>query len=52
MAEIRLQFVCEAVQSRAGEVAKIFPHLVLAANKITPVACALAYSAVGGALVV
>lgn len=45
-------WICSELQSRAGEIAKIFKrHLLLAANKITPVACALAYSAVGGTLV-
>lgn len=41
-------WICSELQSAAGEKAGIFPQLYLAANKITPVSCALAFSAVGG----
>jgi uncharacterized protein YycO len=41
-------WICSELQSAAGEAAGIFRPLYLAANKITPVSCALAYSAVGG----
>jgi hypothetical protein len=41
-------WICSELQSAAGEYAGILPRLYLAANKITPVACALAFSAVGG----
>ena len=41
-------WICSELQSAAGEAAGIFPQLYLAANKITPVSCALAYSAIGG----
>lgn len=41
-------WICSELQSAAGEAAGITPQLYLAANKITPVGCALAYSAVGG----
>ena len=41
-------WICSELQSAAGEAAGITPKLYLAANKITPVGCALAYSAVGG----
>ena len=41
-------WICSELQSAAGEHAGILPRLYLAANKITPVACALAFSAVGG----
>jgi hypothetical protein len=41
-------WICSELQSAAGEAAGILPELYLAANKITPVACALAYSAAGG----
>lgn len=42
-------WICSEVQSAAGEISLIFPKpLYLAANKITPVGCALAFSAVGG----
>lgn len=44
-------WICSEVISAAGESAVIFPPLYLAANKITPVACALAFSAVGGAVI-
>jgi uncharacterized protein YycO len=41
-------WICSELQSAAGEAAGITPKLYLAANKITPVGCALAFSAVGG----
>lgn len=41
-------WICSELQSAAGEAAGITPTLYLAANKITPVGCALAFSAVGG----
>jgi uncharacterized protein YycO len=41
-------WICSELQSAAGEKSGILPQLYLAANKITPVACALAFSAVGG----
>jgi uncharacterized protein YycO len=41
-------WICSELQSAAGEHSGIMPRLYLAANKITPVACALAFSAVGG----
>ena len=41
-------WICSELQSAAGEAAGILKPLYLAAHKITPVACALAYSAVGG----
>ena len=41
-------WICSELQSAAGEAAGITPSLYLAANKITPVGCALAFSAVGG----
>lgn len=41
-------WICSELQSAAGEHAGILPRLYLAANKITPVSCALAFSAVGG----
>jgi hypothetical protein len=41
-------WICSELQSAAGEASGIFPPLYLAANKITPVSCALAFSAVGG----
>jgi uncharacterized protein YycO len=41
-------WICSELVSAAGEEAAIFQKLYLAANKITPVSCALAYSAVGG----
>lgn len=41
-------WICSELQSAAGEAAGALPRLYLAANKITPVACALAYSAAGG----
>jgi uncharacterized protein YycO len=45
----RDSWICSELQSAAGECAKLFSHpLYLAANKITPVSCALAYSAIGG----
>lgn len=43
-------WICSELQSAAGEKAGILPKLYLAANKITPVACALAYSALGVAI--
>src|SRR6185437_9040803 len=45
----RDSWICSELQSAAGEHAGILPHLYLAANKITPVACALVFSAVGAA---
>lgn len=44
----RDSWICSELQSAAGEKAGVFPQLYLAANKITPVACALAFSAIGG----
>jgi hypothetical protein len=42
-------WICSELQSAAGEAAKLFARpLYLAANKIEPVDCALAFSAVGG----
>jgi hypothetical protein len=41
-------WICSELVTAAGEAAGILPRLYLAANKITPVACALAYSAAGG----
>lgn len=41
-------WICSELVSAAGEKSGIFPALYLAANKITPVSCALAFSAVGG----
>jgi uncharacterized protein YycO len=41
-------WICSELQSAAGEYSGLMPRLYLAANKITPVACALAFSAVGG----
>jgi hypothetical protein len=41
-------WICSELVSAAGEASGIFPALYLAANKITPVSCALAFSAVGG----
>jgi len=41
-------WICSELQSAAGESSLVLPKLYLAANKITPVGCALAYSAVGG----
>jgi hypothetical protein len=41
-------WICSELQSRAGEYSNILNPLYLAANKITPVSCALAFSAVGG----
>ena len=41
-------WICSELQSAAGEFCGILPELYLATNKITPVACALAFSAVGG----
>lgn len=42
------KWICSELVAAAGEAAGILPKLYLSANKITPVACALAYSAVGG----
>lgn len=39
---------CMELIAAAGEAAKLYPRLFLAANKITPVSGALAYSAIGG----
>ena len=41
-------WICSELVCAAGEYARILPALYLAANKITPVSCALAYSVVGG----
>ena len=41
-------WICSELQAAAGEFSGIFPQLYLAANKITPVSCAVAFSAVGG----
>lgn len=41
-------WICSELQSAAGEIAGILPKLYVPTNKITPVACALAFSAVGG----
>lgn len=41
-------WICSELVSAAGEACAVFDKLYLAANKITPVSCALAYSAVGG----
>lgn len=41
-------WICSELVAAAGEHAGIFPKLYVAANKITPVAAALAFSAVGG----
>ena len=41
-------WICSELQTMAGETATILPRLYIAANKITPVACALAYSVLGG----
>lgn len=43
-------WICSELQSKAGEYSKILNPLYLAANKITPVGCALAFSAIGGKL--
>lgn len=40
-------WICSELQTGAGE-ASVLPRLYLPANKITPVACAVAFSAVGG----
>lgn len=45
------QWICSEVISRAGEMSTLFPFLYLAANKITPGSCALAYSAVGATVI-
>jgi hypothetical protein len=42
-------WICSELQARALEVAGLIPPLYLAANKITPVALALAVSAIPGA---
>jgi len=44
-------WICSELQARALEIAGIVPPLYLAANKITPVALALAVSAVPGAAI-
>jgi hypothetical protein len=44
-------WICSELQARALEVAGLAPSLYLAANKITPVALALAVSAIPGATV-
>jgi hypothetical protein len=44
-------WICSELQARALEVAGIMPPLYLAANKITPVALALAVSAIPGATI-
>lgn len=41
-------WICSELQAVAGEVSGILPQLFTAASKITPGACALAFSAVGG----
>lgn len=41
-------WICSELQCAAGEASGILPPLFLPANKITPVACAVAFSAVGG----
>lgn len=41
-------WICSELLAAAGESAGILPTLYLAANKITPVVCAVAFSAVGG----
>jgi hypothetical protein len=41
-------WICSELVAAAGEASGILPMLYLAANKITPVSCAIAYSAVGG----
>jgi uncharacterized protein YycO len=41
-------WICSELQTAAGEACGAFPSLYLAANKITPVSCALAFSAIGG----
>lgn len=44
-------WICSELQSAAGEHAGILQPLYLAANKITPVACALVYSNIKGVVV-
>jgi hypothetical protein len=44
-------WICSELQARALEIAGLVPRLYLAANKITPVALALAVSAIPGAIV-
>jgi hypothetical protein len=41
-------WICSELQAAAGEHAGVLPKLALTPNKITPVACALTYSAAGG----
>jgi uncharacterized protein YycO len=41
-------WICSELQSAAGEQSGIVPPLYLATNKITPVACALMFSAIKG----
>ena len=41
-------WICSELQTAAGEKSAILRPLYLAANKITPVASALVYSAAGG----
>lgn len=41
-------WICSELQCAAGEAAGVLPKLYMRASKITPVACALAYSAAGG----
>lgn len=40
-------WICSELVSRAGEMSSIMPFVYLAANKITPGAAALAFSAIG-----
>lgn len=42
-------WICSELQAAAGEKSGILQPLYLTANKIVPVSCALAFSAVGGA---
>jgi uncharacterized protein YycO len=41
-------WICSELQAAAGEASGVLPKLALTPNKITPVACALAFSAIGG----
>jgi hypothetical protein len=41
-------WICSELQTAAGEHSGILPKLALTPNKITPVACALTFSAIGG----
>lgn len=45
------QWICSELIARAGEMSTIFPFLYLAANKITPGSCALAFSAIGATVI-